>query len=487
MWFVDRMVWPALAGIWALRLFAMAAMPFVDTSEPRYAEIARLMAASGDWITPWFAPDVPFWGKPPLAFWMQALFIKMFGLSELAIRLASLPPMIGMLWLGHVLARRMISRDAAVWWLLIFSTMLLPAATAGAVLTDPYLAFAVTLSMVSFLLARHTAGRGWGYAFFAGLAIGLLAKGPVAVVLVAGAIVPWLLWCRLFAPADARPARRLPWIGGILLVAVLALPWYAAAELKTPGFLRYFILGEHFYRFVDPGWKGDMYGSAHDSAYGAIWLQWLVASLPWGILGLLALAWRCRRWTTVRERLPAVLRDTRWTYLLAWSLATPLFFTFSGNILWTYVLPALPPVALLIAAAVPAASRPAMRRAILACVAVVPLAFAVVALAAILSPERFKTEKGLVAKAASMQAPGEPLYFVGRVPFSGRFYSRGTARAVPLERLGDVIAPAGGRVFVAVARDDEGEAVARLPRDARVVHVSRLRLLFVTGEPRGAP
>ena len=56
-----------LAAILAARLFAMALMPFADTSEPRYAEIARVMASSGDWITPWFEPGVPFWGKPPLA------------------------------------------------------------------------------------------------------------------------------------------------------------------------------------------------------------------------------------------------------------------------------------------------------------------------------------------------------------------------------------------------------------------------------------
>ena len=59
----------------AVSLVAMALLPFADTSEPRYAEIARVMAVSGDWITPWFQPGVPFWGKPPLSFWAQALSI----------------------------------------------------------------------------------------------------------------------------------------------------------------------------------------------------------------------------------------------------------------------------------------------------------------------------------------------------------------------------------------------------------------------------
>ncbi|ANN65972.1 ArnT family glycosyltransferase [Bordetella bronchialis] len=479
-------VWYALAGIWAIRVFAMAAMPFVDTSEPRYAEIARLMAVSGDWITPWFAPDVPFWGKPPLAFWAQALCIRVFGLSELSIRMASLPPMAGMLWLGYVLARNMSSREAAARWLAIFSTMLLPAAAAGAVLTDTYLAFAVCLCMTAFHLAGQGAGWRWRYGFFVGLGIGLLAKGPLAVVLVAGAIIPWLAWRRWLAAGPAQALPRLPWLSGILVTAALALPWYVAAEIKTPGFLRYFILGEHFYRFVDPGWQGDRYGSAHDSPYGSIWLEWLVASLPWGAAGLAAAVWRCRDRGFRRERLPAILRDARWSYLLAWALATPLFFTFAGNIIWTYVLPALPPVALLLATAMPDAPRPALRKAILACVLAVPLAFLVVGTAAIVAPGRFKTEKDLVNAAAAMQAPGETLYFVGRVPFSGRFYSRGTARAIDLDRVDEVIPPAGGRVFLAIPRDDEAEALARLPVHARMIYASKLRRLFVAQVPEAA-
>ena len=66
----------------------------------------------------------------------------------------------------------------------------------------------------------------------------------------------------------------------------LALPWYVMAEIRTPGFLQYFIVGEHFLRFVDPGWQGDLYGTAHKRPYGGIWLDWLLATMPWGLAGL---------------------------------------------------------------------------------------------------------------------------------------------------------------------------------------------------------
>ncbi|MEP4393882.1 phospholipid carrier-dependent glycosyltransferase, partial [Marinobacter sp.] len=76
-----------LAAVLFSRFIGMTLFPFVDTTEPRYAEIARLMAESGDWITPWFEPGVPFWGKPPLSFWAQAASLKIFGLSEFSLRL----------------------------------------------------------------------------------------------------------------------------------------------------------------------------------------------------------------------------------------------------------------------------------------------------------------------------------------------------------------------------------------------------------------
>ncbi|ARP87548.1 ArnT family glycosyltransferase [Bordetella genomosp. 9] len=472
----------ALAAIAAARLFAMATMPFVDTSEPRYAEIARMMAASGDWITPWFTPELPFWGKPPLAFWIQALFIRAFGLSELAIRLSSMPAMAGMLWLCFVLGRRMASSGAARWAVLVFATMLLPAAAAGAVLTDPYLALGVAWSMTAFYMSMAAPSWKWRYGFFLGLAVGLLAKGPLAVVLVAGSIVPWALWARVSPGLRGVRMPRLPWVWGSILVAVLVLPWYIAAEMKTPGFLRYFILGEHFYRFIDAGWGGDLYGNAHRRARGSIWLDWLLATLPWGVAALAALAWRWRVRGAWRADLVRIGNDARWSFLLSWTLVTPLFFTFSGNIIWTYPLPALPPLAVWLGAAMPGTPGPRIRKALAVCLAVVPLAFAAAGIAGMTSPQRFKTEKELVAQAHSMMRPGERLYFVRRLPFSAQFYSRGTAGEVEVEDVETVIPHDGRRVFLAVAKGREDEIRPKLPPGARPVYESRLHRLFVVGD-----
>ena len=172
----------ALAAILLSRFVGMAIFPFADTTEPRYAEIARLMVETGDWITPWFEPGVPFWGKPPLSFWSQAAAIKLFGLSEFALRLPSWLATIGMVYLTWRLALQLWGSHVARWSALIFSSMALTYVSAGAVMTDAFLALGTTLSLVSFCLATQEQGFAWRWLFFLGLAIGLLAKGPLAAV-----------------------------------------------------------------------------------------------------------------------------------------------------------------------------------------------------------------------------------------------------------------------------------------------------------------
>lgn len=408
-----------LVAIMAARLFAMALMPFADTSEPRYAEIARLMAVSGDWITPWFEPGVPFWGKPPLAFWTQALSIRLFGLSEFAVRLPSWLAMLGVLALVHACGRRLHGEQAARWATLVFATMLLPFASAGAVLTDPFLALGMTLSMVSFLLAPTEPRPRWRYGFFVGLAIGLLAKGPLTLVLVAGALVPWMLWHR-----NARAClRALPWAGGTALMLTLTLPWYIAAEIKTPGFFQYFIVGEHLLRFIDPGWEGDRYGSAHQRPYGSIWLDWLLATLPWGAAWLGMALWP-RKHASLRQRVVA-----------AAMLLTPAAALALGVLAWA-------------------------------------------------EPTRYKTEKQLVQQADAMRGD-DPFYFVGSRPFSARYYSRGAVGLVEFPALDGVLPKAGDTVYLAIAKNRANELLASWPGVVTPLYVSRrYALLKVEGAPR---
>ncbi|SAI65453.1 dolichyl-phosphate-mannose-protein mannosyltransferase [Bordetella ansorpii] len=473
----SKVFWSVMGVAAVARLFSMAVLPLADTSEPRYAEVARLMAQTNDWITPWFEPGVPFWGKPPLAFWAQALSIKLFGVSEFAVRLPAFLAMAALLAMVYSFARGMFGQSAARWSALVLATMLLPLLSAGAVLTDPFLAFAVTLSMLSFISARRDGPWYQGLGFFLGLGLGMLAKGPLAVVLIGGVCAGWMLWQR-----DWRgPLRALPWGLGIPLAMLVALPWYVAAEFKTPGFLQYFIVGEHFLRFVDSGWEGDLYGTAHARALGAIWLDWIGAAAPWSILiigaGVLAL-FR----PAARQAVRASLADGGRRYLLLWAIAAPALFTLSGNILWTYVLPSLPAVALLLGCGL-AAWQPGRfvclaNRALLAGMLLVPSAAAVLSIQALGDPLHFKTEKGLVQAAAALRNADQTLYYVGERPFSARYYSAGTAVLLPWDTADLRPFCRGGGMLTAVRRDRPWPMLAAPGVTARAVYSSKRYTLY---------
>jgi len=463
--------WALLLVILTLPLISMLIVPFYDTSEPRYAEIARMMAETGDWITPWFSPGLPFWGKPPLSFWAQALSIKAFGFSELAVRLPS--------WVCLLLTDAILLCGLRTYWgprlavraAIIYSSFALVYLCSGAVLTDPFLALGTSLSLISFAVAAmhghhlHQAPpapegaslphdiRWWQYGFFIGLAIGLLAKGPLALVLSLAPVAVWLLCNRKAVPI----LQVLPWGKGIALTALLSLPWYILAEIKTPGFLDYFIIGEHFRRFLDPGWGGDLYGSAHRQAYGTIWIYWLQASFPWGALLLLTLIPGIKRLSSLRQALLAHKTQPLFSYWVASALFTPLFFTFSANILWTYLLPSLAGLSIIIAFMVGENGGhpqpwPKKRhlRSIAAAVPVIVLALSIVTW---IKPDIKNTERELVSYVHQQDEAEIPLFYLNKPPFSALYYSGGQVQSIKLDALKNR-ADSGQPFYLAIPKDE---------------------------------
>ncbi len=272
-----------LIAVGLVRLLSLGVYPLADTTEARYGEIARLMITTGDWITPRISEGVPFWGKPPLSFWLTAMSFKLFGISEFAARLPSFLLGLAVIAMVWQMATRQKDTTFALVTCLVLATAVLFWVSSGAVMTDHCLLTGTTLSMVSFWRSMHTSGkkgRMWGYIFFMGLALGLLAKGPIALVLTFFPVAAWV-FCR----KNYRDVwEKIPWVTGVIVLTVLTVPWYWLAEVKTPGFLNYFLVGEHWNRFLIPGWKGDLYGSAHSHPRGMIWLYWLACAFPWSFI-----------------------------------------------------------------------------------------------------------------------------------------------------------------------------------------------------------
>jgi len=413
-------LWAILGAALFIRLVTLGAYPLMDTTEARYGEMARLMIETGNWVTPQFDYGVPFWGKPPLFTWMSAVGIETFGVNEFAVRVPHWIAGAFTLLLMGLFAKRL--GYSGLVTALVLATCGIFSIAAGAVMTDMVLTFGMTIAMLGFYLCWLSYENGhpnkvWGYVGFVGLAIGLLAKGPLVIVLMGLAVVPWLILQHGFVLAFKVMWQRFPLLGGTLLMLAIALPWYVLAEQATPGFIDYFIIGEHIKRFLVSGWQGDLYGSAHDEVRGMIWLFWLYSAAPWSFV-LPVLLWKRRRHLKSSLSIEGGIAS----FLLFWMIAPLVLFTFSGNILPAYVLPGVPAIGLLIAILVSDLKQDKKWFKLTA--SVVP-ALLVVAVGFIHFDVGDKRSDKVILR---MAQPDVATYYVGSRPFSGQFYSSGQAK-----------------------------------------------------------
>lgn len=435
----NRVLWLILITLCLARLAGLAFYPLMDTSEARYAEIARKMVTLDDWITPMFDHGVPFWGKPPLSFWTQALSMKIFGVSEFSSRFPA--------WLIHVATCALIikfcreERDLQTGLIasIVYSSCALGLVSSGVVLTDPALSFAIVISSYGVWRGVNYSDVTWARIGFIGLGLGMLAKGPLTIVLVGMLAAVWAA-----STCKWRSFLGLPWLSGLILLTAVSAPWYYLAENKTPGFLNYFFIGEHWSRYVISKWQGDLYGSAHAETLGKIWVYLLGSLLPWTLcLGMLYKARKRYSWT-----------PDYYIFLWGWALATPLFFTLAGNILWTYVLPALPAWSILLAEGISMYKR---QTVIYVLSAVLPVICGALVLHGKLG-ERPQNQRDIVNlwKEKRVEAPGELIY-LDRRSYSAEFYSEGVARRVEhIEQL-----PSADRFYLSLRLRNLPEALLK--------------------------
>ncbi len=405
----------------AARLLAMYSIPLNDTTEARYGEIARIMQETGNWITPMHHYGEPFWAKPPLSIWLSALSIKWFGVNQLAARIPGMLLSIGVLFLVFGWVKQHTGEASARWSVLVLASSIFFFINAGTVMTDPALLFCITLTLISFWRAVVDCSTRWGFVFFIALGLGLLAKGPVAIVL---PIFIWVLlrkqWRSLW--------QHLPWFSGSVLMLAIALPWYILAEIRTPGFLNYFFIGENIHRFIQPSWSGDKYGYVHHVPYGMIWVYALAGILPWTLPGTV---WLKRH----IKQVPGFCRDDDgWMLYLILSTTIPLFFfTFASNIIYPYVFPSMPTFAVLF---VELARRSQYvvgnQRQVIILSTVSGVGFLLSALLFIVKPESVGSSQQRIVQAFNHEknrSNSELIYWAPGVAYSAQFYSKGHVRA----------------------------------------------------------
>ena len=328
--------------------FGLGAFGLVGADEPRYAQIGREMLARHDWVTP-VLNGKPWLEKPVLLYWNEMVAYSLFGVHDWVARIPS-----ALFGSGVVLAIFFFMRrfrpgaemDAA----------LIAASLAGVIgfgrgaSTDMQISGPFCVAMLAWWAWNETGRKLWLGWFYALLAVGTLAKGPVA---------PGLAVLIVAAYAGLRRERsvflRTVWLPGFLIYFAITLPWFVAVQIRTPEFFRVFFIEHNLERFGTNLYQ-------HSQPFWYYIPVFLLSVMPWTVFAVSALmdaGASCVRLFQAEsdaedERSPAQKEDgsDAWLarYLLLWIAIPIIFFSISRSKLPGYILPAIPPVAVLTAA-----------------------------------------------------------------------------------------------------------------------------------------
>jgi 4-amino-4-deoxy-L-arabinose transferase-like glycosyltransferase len=302
----------------------------LESSEARYAETAREMSVSGDWVTPRYF-GVKHFHKPPLTYWLTCVGYGLFGANEFGARFFLVVAGLATLWLVWWMGRLWYGPLAGQLAAGILLTAPLFCTFTRVLTTDLYLALSSTAAIAAFL-AGHGGRRGFYLWMWFAAGAGFLLKGPVVLLLVASAVLPFLWF-------EGRPGqwREVCSGAGLALFAVVALPWFVAVCWMNPGLFSRFVWYETLERVATT-----VHGRTGSPAFFVG--VFLAGFFPWSLLAPAAVA---ARWPLVRQGGPNGGADR----LLACWFAIPfVLFSLSKSKLMAYILPIFPPAAILLAA-----------------------------------------------------------------------------------------------------------------------------------------
>lgn len=320
-----RAAFVLLALVLALLAFRLGAVPLVGPDEPRYTRVAIEMHRAGDWVTPTLAGE-PWLEKPPLYYWLAGGAFSLLGETEAAARVPAVLAALLLVFATALVGARLYGSAAGLHAGFAAGLSLLPFAYGRAASMDMLLAATVTAAIGLYGLRLLGIAGGLApvlAAAFCGLAT--VAKGPLGLLLPALVVGGWLAW-----------TREWRWLRGILsplaiaAFLLVAAPWYVAVSLdQGRHFLDVFVLNHNVARFTS---------TIHNHP-GPFWyyVPVLLAGLfPWSGLAVPAV------WRTSPRESPAD------RFVLLW-LALPLvFFSLAGSKLPGYILPCVPPLAILV-------------------------------------------------------------------------------------------------------------------------------------------
>jgi 4-amino-4-deoxy-L-arabinose transferase-like glycosyltransferase len=403
---------PWVAALILVWLAATAwARPLMLPDEGRYVGVAWEMLRSGDWLTPTLN-GLPYFHKPPLFYWITAGSLSLFGINEWAARAAPI--------LGAALGAVSMYLFARRWWderaarLTLLALLVQPLYFLGGQFANLDMLVAGCITATIVLLADAAMCIEWKFPYrkalasaYAMAAIGILAKGLIGLVIPALVVGSWVILLRRW-----RVLAALLWWPGMVIFVLLAAPWFVVMQWRFADFLDYFFVVQHFRRFAESGFNNAQ----------PVWffpLVLLLLCLPW--LPWLNRPFR-RGFLSDAERQPE--RSPIRLLLVLWVVVVVVFFSLPQSKLVGYILPAVPPLAMLMAdgyimaLAVPPARA---RRLWQASVAVTVLIDLGVLAALVTTPSR--SSRDFASTLARQRGAQEPVVMLGSYYFDLPFYA----------------------------------------------------------------
>lgn len=324
-----------LLALCALLYFPyLGKLPFFNKGEPREALVVQEIVQHGNWLFPLKrGEEVP--SKPPLFHWLAALTSMVGGgVSEATVRFPSALLATASVLLLYGLGRRIFDGETAFVAGLMLATTVAYQSEAVAARVDMTLAFFVTVVLVIFYLMYQgiLKGSGWLYGFYLLLGLGVLAKGPVGLILPA-----MVICCFLMARKRWDFLSRLCFHKGVILALLVGLAWYGLAVAKGgEEFVSRQVIHENLARFFLSG-EG---GSGHQKPVYYYIPYLMLEGLPWSLFLPFVVADWFRRKAFAEDDL---------LFLILWMGLVFVFFSLSAGKRSVYILPLYPPLALLTA------------------------------------------------------------------------------------------------------------------------------------------
>jgi 4-amino-4-deoxy-L-arabinose transferase-like glycosyltransferase len=336
----------AIAALWFLLYasFTLHHPPLLDDADSVHAEVAREMVARHDWVT-LYANGIRYLEKAPLMYWAMAASFTAFGAQDWAARLPLALAALALCLVVYQFGARLFNSSMAGFYaalilltsfgIFIYTRILIPDA-----IVCLWLSLALLLFWISLQHAKPSRATAWGFA--ATCALNVLTKGLIGIVFPLGIIVVFLWLNR-----NLSHLRRWHPFSSLLVFLLIAAPWHIAAGIANPpqgsvhGFSWFYFVNEQILRYLNRRVPRD-YDTVPLLLFWGLLAVWL---MPWVAFLFQAIDPVRIRSSLRRIQLPR--HDQAWNLLGVWAAFVMVFFSFSTRQEY-YVLPALPPLALMI-------------------------------------------------------------------------------------------------------------------------------------------